>query len=459
MKSLTSIALGALLLSQTVLGLYSSKDRVVEMTTQNFQSEVMDSNSWLNSMLPGAATAKSRFSTCKSYPYCSKLGSLISRLNAIHVGNSSSLAPQYKAAADNLHGIVKMGAIDCDNDKNKPICGQYGIQGFPTIKVFPANRSGKKGVKYPKDYQGERSAKAIVDFLVKMLPNDIKLVSSNPSSERVTNIDEFVANENEPRALLFTKKLTSSNMYKGLATDMKDRMIVAEMRTPSDEVLKKFNVESAPALVVFPKGSQEPINFSGDLKRDPISEFLNEYAEPAKNGGSGSGSSKKSSQSEPVATPVAEFNPKIDQIVDQAQLTKECLDKSQDTCVIAFLVVEPEFPESVQAHEENLELLRKVKKASYDVGKSLQVMWMDALDKRVVNFMNQFQLSSDIPGLLLVKPGRKAYAPFMGQFDFEGIQEWLSGLSNGRTRAFVYSFDVQLAESKSESAKKPKDEL
>ncbi|KAF9113599.1 protein disulfide isomerase (PDI) protein [Mortierella sp. AM989] len=434
-QSLTTIALGALLLSQTVLaGLYSSKDRVVDITTQNFQDEVMNSNHLV--MVEFYA------------PWC---------------GHCKNLVPHYKAAAENLHGIVKMGAIDCDNDKNRPICSQYDIKGFPTIKVFPANRSDKKGVKYPKDYQGERSAKAIVDFLVKMLPNDIKLVSSNPSSERVTNIDEFASNESEPRALLFTKKLTSSNMYKGLATDMKDRMIVAEMRTPSDEVLKKYNVKSAPALVVFPKGSQDPVIFSGDLKRDPISEFLNQYAEPAKNGG-GPGSSKKNSQStasEPVATPVpvVEFDPSVNQITDHAQLTKECLSKSRGSCMVAFLVVEPEFPESVQAHEENLELLLKVKKAAFDAGKPLHVMWMDALDKRVVDFMNQFQISSDIPGLLLVNPGKKAFAPFMGQFDVQGIQEWLADAASGRARVFPYTFDIKLAEPKAEPVKNVKDEL
>lgn len=43
--SLTSIALGALLLSQSVLaGLYSSKDNVIDVTPKNFQAEVMDSN-------------------------------------------------------------------------------------------------------------------------------------------------------------------------------------------------------------------------------------------------------------------------------------------------------------------------------------------------------------------------------------------------------------------------------
>src|SRR5690606_22284881 len=43
--SLTTVALGALLLSQTAwAGLYSANDHVVDITTQNFQAEVMDSD-------------------------------------------------------------------------------------------------------------------------------------------------------------------------------------------------------------------------------------------------------------------------------------------------------------------------------------------------------------------------------------------------------------------------------
>ncbi|KAF9434308.1 protein disulfide isomerase (PDI) protein [Entomortierella beljakovae] len=434
-QSLTTIALGALLLSQTVLaGLYSSKDHVIDITTQNFQSEVLDSNHLV--MVEFYA------------PWC---------------GHCKNLVPHYKAAAKNLHGIAKMGAIDCDNDKNRPICAQYDIKGFPTIKAFQPNRSGKKGVKYPKDYQGERTAKAIVDYLVKMLPNDIKLVSSNPTSERVTNIDEFVADDSEPRALLFTKKSVSSNMYKGLATDLKDKMVVAEMRTPSDEVMKKFNID-VPSLLVFPKGSQDPISFSGELKHDPILEFLSEYTES--NGGSGNTSSRKNSQSSGSKTseeadsntiPIIEFDPTIEQINDQALLTKECLSKPRGSCVISFLVVEPEFPESVQAHNENLELLRKVKKAAYDDSVPLHVVWMDALDKRVVDFMNQFKISSDIPGLLLINPSRKAFAPFMGQFDVQGIREWLHSTANG-AGVYPYTFDIQLAEPKVKVTKEAKEE-
>ncbi|KAG0038250.1 protein disulfide isomerase (PDI) protein [Podila clonocystis] len=431
-QSLTSIALGALLLSQSVFaGLYSSADKVIELTTQNFQAEVMDSDHLV--MVEFYA------------PWC---------------GHCKNLTPHYKAAAKNLHGIVKLGAIDCDDDKNKPICGQYGIQGFPTIKVFPSSRTGKSSVKYPQDYPGERSGRAIVDHLVKMIPNDIQLVTSNPTSGKITNIDEFTDAEDSARALLFTKKTTSSNMYKGLATDMRRRMVVAEMRNPNSEILKKYNIDSLPALVVFPKGEKTHVAYSGELKREPLSDFLGQYAEPAK----GSGSSQKAKKEKKTEEAPIPFDPKIHQIEDQAEFKKQCLDKSIGSCAIAFLVLEPEFEESVKMHEENLEILGQVKKAAYDAKKPVHVMWMDALDKRVVDFMNLFQISSDIPGLLLVNPNRKAFVPFVGRFDAEGIQEWLSDSNSGRSRAFPYTFDVSLAEKKAAKAKEEasapiKDEL
>ena len=34
-----------------------------------------------------------------------------------------------------LQGIANVAAVDCDEASNKPLCGQYGVQGFPTLKV------------------------------------------------------------------------------------------------------------------------------------------------------------------------------------------------------------------------------------------------------------------------------------------------------------------------------------
>ena len=49
--------------------------------------------------------------------------------------------------ASSLKGIVKVAAIDCDDERNKRTCGEYGVQGFPTLKIFsPSNRKGKPSI-------------------------------------------------------------------------------------------------------------------------------------------------------------------------------------------------------------------------------------------------------------------------------------------------------------------------
>ena len=50
-------------------------------------------------------------------------------------------------------GIATVAAVDCDAEANKQLCGRYEIRGFPTIKVFPGDKS-KGGNKTPTDYQG-----------------------------------------------------------------------------------------------------------------------------------------------------------------------------------------------------------------------------------------------------------------------------------------------------------------
>lgn len=43
--------------------------------------------------------------------------------------------------------VVKVGAVDAD--KHQSLGGQYGVQGFPTIKIFGSNKNR------PEDYQGK----------------------------------------------------------------------------------------------------------------------------------------------------------------------------------------------------------------------------------------------------------------------------------------------------------------
>ena len=68
-------------------------------------------------------------------------------------GHCQRLAPEYEKAAKSLKGIARIAAINADSEKVN-----VQIQGFPTIKLFV---DGKMS-----DYNGERTAKGIVDFIL-----------------------------------------------------------------------------------------------------------------------------------------------------------------------------------------------------------------------------------------------------------------------------------------------------
>lgn len=61
---------------------------------------------------------------------------------------TNSLAPAWKKAADNLKGLVTLGAVNCDEESNRPLCGQYEIKGFPTIKIFKPGQKKPIGKTY-----------------------------------------------------------------------------------------------------------------------------------------------------------------------------------------------------------------------------------------------------------------------------------------------------------------------
>ncbi|XP_046905532.1 protein disulfide-isomerase A6 [Hypomesus transpacificus] len=120
-----------------VQGFYSASDDVVELNPSNFNREVLQSDSlWLIEFYA---------------PWC---------------GHCQSLTPEWKKTASALKGIVKVGAVDAD--QHKSLGGQYGVRGFPTIKIFGANKNK------PDDYQGGRSSQNIVDGALTALRSLVK---------------------------------------------------------------------------------------------------------------------------------------------------------------------------------------------------------------------------------------------------------------------------------------------
>ena len=66
-------------------------------------------------------------------------------------GHCTKLKPEYEAASEQLKGVAKLVAVDATAAQG--LASQFGIEGFPTIKVFP---KGKKNVKKFEDYNVRR---------------------------------------------------------------------------------------------------------------------------------------------------------------------------------------------------------------------------------------------------------------------------------------------------------------
>ena len=116
--SLQSLLLLLTLLFITTTALYSDKSAVIQATDKTFNTEV------------------------KRHP-----GVVIVEFYAPWCGHCKNLAPEYDKAASNLKGVVKVVAVDAT--ESPQVAQRYGVQGYPTIKVFGSDKTN------PIDYQGE----------------------------------------------------------------------------------------------------------------------------------------------------------------------------------------------------------------------------------------------------------------------------------------------------------------
>jgi protein disulfide-isomerase A6 len=175
-----------------------------------------------------------------------------------------------------LAGLAKVAAVDCDEESNKPFCGGFGVQGFPTLKIIkPGKTPGKPIVE---DYNGPRTAKGIVDALVDKIPNYVKKV------EDKTLEKWLVDSKDTPKAILFTDKGKTSALMKSIAIEFKGAIEVAQIRNTDKEKASKelFGIEKFPTLVLLPGGKEakEGIVYDGELKKEPMVKFLSQAAAP-----------------------------------------------------------------------------------------------------------------------------------------------------------------------------------
>ena len=194
----------------------------------------------------------------------------LSRFYAPWCGHCQRLQPEYTRAAKNLEGLANVVAVNCDEEDNKPFCGQMRIQGFPTLKTVKV--TGIIGKPIVQDYQGPRTASDIVEATKKLIPNYVTRLDTK-------EFEGWLAKENSTaKAILFSDKGVTSALIKSLANDYFGNMIVAQVRDKEIDITKVFGVTKFPSLVVLPGGDETAVMYDGPMRKPAMSNFLGQYA-------------------------------------------------------------------------------------------------------------------------------------------------------------------------------------
>eukprot|EP00009_Paramoeba_aestuarina_P013120 CAMPEP_0201532578 /NCGR_PEP_ID=MMETSP0161_2-20130828/50805_1 /ASSEMBLY_ACC=CAM_ASM_000251 /TAXON_ID=180227 /ORGANISM="Neoparamoeba aestuarina, Strain SoJaBio B1-5/56/2" /LENGTH=390 /DNA_ID=CAMNT_0047936087 /DNA_START=71 /DNA_END=1243 /DNA_ORIENTATION=- len=358
-------------------GLYGKNSNVIQLTTDNFMQEVFGTNDvWIIEFYA---------------PWC---------------GHCKNLAPQYEAAATKLKGLVKVGAVDCDVEKNKELAGYFKVQGFPTIKIFPGEYTEnphQKGAPFKEavDYQGARTADAIVQAGMARL----KYYGDQVNEQ---NVDEFVGKDGN-KVLLLSEKTKTTGLYKALSGHFNNRLSFGQ--APAS-LGSRFDVENFPTLLVIDKEGQAT-PYSGKLSAVDLTQFLEPFSSGPR------ASNQQQSKQQQAPQPAV---PAVHHLESQEAFDEHC---STGLCILGFFNTE---------HESHQNYLNVLKAMSEEYVKYFKVAWLDGM--KFESFTKEFLGSvDDLPRLVVLSSGKKLFTPFVGAFTEESVKIFLGKVVHGKKRS------------------------
>ncbi|KAH7914834.1 thioredoxin-like protein [Hygrophoropsis aurantiaca] len=183
-------------------------------------------------------------------------------------GHCQKMAPEYSKAAANLHPLVPFYAVDCDEEQNKRLCGEQGVQGFPTVKVFPR---GNQGPSLPYD-SGERTSNNLIRWATRSVPNKVKALP------KIDEISPWVEKKSDlPRVILFNKDKKYPLLWQVLGNNFYQKIAFGHHSDPEGKSAQSlgFGPDGKNSKVlVYAAGSNEPILYEGMTKYEPLTKFF-----------------------------------------------------------------------------------------------------------------------------------------------------------------------------------------
>ncbi|MBA0560548.1 hypothetical protein Golob_017437, partial [Gossypium lobatum] len=205
-------------------------------------------------------------------------------------GHCQALTPTWEKAANVLKGVATVAALDAD--AHKSLAQEYGIRGFPTIKVFAPGKP-------PVDYQGARDVKPIAEFALQqvkaLLKDRLAGKASGGSSEKSEpsasvelnsrNFDELVLKSKELWIVEFfapwcghCKRLAPE--WKRAANNLKGKVKLGHVDCDSEKsLMSRFNVQGFPTILVFGADKDSSVPYEGARTASAIESFALEQLE------------------------------------------------------------------------------------------------------------------------------------------------------------------------------------
>ncbi|KAF8008173.1 hypothetical protein BT93_K1991 [Corymbia citriodora subsp. variegata] len=356
--------------------LYGPSSPVVQLNPSNFKSKVLNSN-----------------------------GVVLVEFFAPWCGHCKALTPTWEKAAAVLKGVATVAALDAD--AHQALAQEYGIRGFPTIKVFVPGQS-------PIDYQGAREVKPIAEFALKqvkaLLKDRLNGKSTGGSSEKSepsasveltsSNFDELVLKSKELWVVEFfapwcghCKKLAPE--WKKAASNLKGKVKLGHVDCDTEKsLMSRYKVQGFPTILVFGADKDSPIPYEGARTASAIESFALEQLE----------------------TNVAP--PEVTELTSQDVMEEKC--GSAAICFVAFL---PDILDSkAEGRNRYIEMLlsvaEKFKRSPYSF------VWAAAgkqpdLEKLVGVGGYGY------PALVALNAKKGAYAPLRSAFELNQIVEFV----------------------------------
>ncbi|KAI0317228.1 hypothetical protein OF83DRAFT_1190790 [Amylostereum chailletii] len=188
-------------------------------------------------------------------------------------GHCQRMVPELSKAALGLYPLIPTYAVDCDDAKNRPLCAEQGVQGFPTVKLFPRGKDMK-----PVLFDGpQRTASAFYYWAIRRIPHKNKKLYHVEDVEPWVNAVRL-GNPEKHRVLLLSKSKGVPLLWQVLANKYRDQLTFANHRDRKGKSSVKLGYEAGTKkeskVLVYPAGSTKPVLFQGILKYDSLSKFF-----------------------------------------------------------------------------------------------------------------------------------------------------------------------------------------